>query len=83
MEELKMNNANGLDGLRGDLKEMKKVINKLSSEDWYNKKEELIPKEEFESKIFALCQQNDELKRHVEAQKGQIAQLEEVNTQTE
>ena len=38
MNEMKINNSNDISELKGDLKEMKNVISKLSNEDWYNKK---------------------------------------------
>ena len=38
MNEMKISNSNDISELKGDLKEMKNVISKLSNEDWYNKK---------------------------------------------
>ena len=64
MNEIKINNSNELLGLRGDLKEMKDVISKLSSDDWYSKKEDQeqpATKEEYEVMFLGFQKKIEEL----------------------
>lgn len=64
MNEIKINNSNELLGLRGDLKEMKDVISKLSSDDWYSKKEvqeQPATKEEYEVMFLGFQKKIEEL----------------------